>query len=79
MTALFGSVDDLLEDAPHFEREVMFLIDEDVASRERGLVEMPDQRLLPERQRAEAVGVQLHDGRIVHTFEQILPVGIRRG
>ncbi len=47
--------DDLLEDASHFERQAMLLIDVDVASGEGGLVEMPDQRLLAQRQGAEAV------------------------
>ena len=39
---------------------------------------MPDQRLVPERQRLEAVGVDLHDRGFVDPFEQIFPFDRRR-
>ena len=67
--------DDLLEDVAHLERVAVLLIDEDVAAGERRLVEMPDQRLLLQRQRREAVRVELHDRRIVDALEQVLAVG----
>ena len=70
--------DDLVEDASHLERRAVLLIDEDVAPGERRLVQVPDQRLLAQRQRVEAVRVQLHGRRVVHALEQILPgFGIR--
>ena len=71
--------DDLLDDAAHLESVAMLLIDVDVASGERRLVQMPNQRLLAHRQRREAVGVQLHHSRIVNTFEQVLPLSRRGG
>ena len=45
----------------------------DVAPRERGEVEMPDEDPVAQRQRAEAVHVNLHDRRIVDALEEILP------
>ena len=36
---------------------------------------MPGQDLLAQRQRREPVGVDLHDGRVVHALEQVPPVG----
>ena len=50
------------------------LVVEDVAAGERRLVQVPDERLLLQRQRLKAVGVQLHDGRIVDALEQVRPV-----
>ena len=64
--------DDLLDHMAHLERVAMFLVDEDVAAGQRGLVEVIDQRLLLERQGRKAVRIQLHDGRIVDALEQIL-------
>ncbi len=55
----------------------MLLVDEDVAAGERGLVEVPDQRLLLERQRREPVRIELHDGRVVDALEQVLALGSR--
>ena len=43
----------------------------DVAAGERRLIEVPDEHLLLERQRGEAVGIELHDGGIVHPLEQV--------
>ena len=37
--------------------------------------EVPDQRLLAQRQIAEAVGVELHDGGFVDALEQVRAVG----
>ena len=72
--------DDLLEDVSHLERVLVLLIDVDVATSNRGLVQMPDQDLVVEREVLESIRVQLHDRRIVHSFEQILalPRGCRR-
>ena len=64
--------DDLLEDAAHLERVAMLLVVEDVAPGDGGLVEMPDERLLLERQRREPVGVQLHHRGVVDPLEQVL-------
>jgi hypothetical protein len=61
--------DDLVEDAAHLERGAVFLIDEDVASRKRGLIEMPDKRFLAQWQLLEPICVQLHNRGIVHTFQ----------
>ena len=49
----------------------MTLVVIDVAAGERGLIQMPDQRLLLQRQLVEAVRIQLNDGRIVDLLEQI--------
>ena len=57
----------------------MLLIEEDVAAGDRRLVEVPDERLLLERQRREAVRVQLHDRRIVDALEQVLAIVGRLG
>ena len=57
----------------------MLLIDEDVAAGQRRLVEMPDQRLLLERQRRKAVRIQLDDGGVVDAIEQVFAIcGWRR-
>ena len=53
----------------------MSLVVIDVAAGERGLVQVPDERLLLQRQLLEAVGVQLHDRRIVDLLEQVAPIG----
>ena len=37
-------------------------------------VQMEDELLLLERQRLEPVRIELHDGRIVHSLEQVLAV-----
>ena len=66
--------DDLLDHVAHLERVLVLLVDEDVAPGQRRLVEVPDQRLLLQRQRREAVGVQLHDGRIVDALEQVFSI-----
>ena len=42
----------------------------DVAPGNRRLVEMPDERLLLERQLAKPVRIHLHDRRVVHPLEQ---------
>ena len=70
--------DDLLENVSHLEVVGVALVVENVAARERRLVEVPDERLFSKRELFEAIGVQLHDGGIVHAFEQILAIG-RRG
>ena len=69
--------DDLLDDAAHFERIAMLLVVEDVAAGDRGLVEMPDQRLLAQRQAGEPVRVELRDGGVVDPLEQV-PCGRRQ-
>jgi hypothetical protein len=42
--------DDLLENAAHLERAGVLLVEEDVTAGDRGLVQMPDQRLVFQRQ-----------------------------
>jgi hypothetical protein len=49
-----------------------------VAASDGRLIQMPDERLVPERQLREAIGVQLHHRRIVDALQQIFPVGSRR-
>ena len=43
----------------------------------RRLIQMPDERLLFERQRIEAVGVELDHRGVVHRLEQVLAIGGR--
>ena len=57
----------------------MLLVVEDVAPGERRLRQMPDQRLLPQRQRRELVGVELDDRRVVNLLEEVLPVAFGAG
>jgi len=66
--------DDLLDHLAHLERVFVLLIDEDVAPGQRRLVEMPDQRLLLERQRREAVRIQLDNGGVIDAIEKVLAV-----
>ena len=63
--------EDGLEHVAHLEAVLVSLIVVDVAPGERGLVEMPDERLFLERQRGESIGIQLHDRRVVDLFEQV--------
>ena len=53
----------------------VLLVVVDVAPGDRGLVEMPDERLVLQRQVAEGVGVQLHDRRFVDPLEQVFAIG----
>lgn len=69
----------LLEQVADAEIEAMALVVIDVAAGERGLVQMPDQRLLFQRQLVEPVGVQLDDRGIVDLFEQVLAAGVYSG
>ena len=41
----------------------------------RRLVQVPDQRLLAQRQRVEAVRIELHHRGVVHRLEQVLALG----
>ena len=61
--------------SPDAEVMAMTLVVIDVAAGERGLIQMPDERLLPERQLVEAVGIQLDDGGVVDLLEQVGPIG----
>ena len=63
----------------HLERVAMLLVVEDVASGERRLREVVDQRLLAQRQRGELIRIQLHHRRIVHALEQVFALGGRGG
>ena len=65
--------DDGFEHIAHLEAWRVFLIEKDVATRQRRLVQVPDERLLLQRQRLKAVGVDLYDGRLVDALEQIGP------
>ena len=67
--------DDRLEDVAHLEVVRVALVVEDVAAGDRRLVEVPDQRLLAQRQIAEAVGVDLHDGGFADPLEQVRAIG----
>ena len=49
--------DDLLDDGAHLERVAVLLVDEDVASGQRRLIQMPDEGLLAQWKCAEPVGV----------------------
>ncbi len=65
---------DFLEDVAHLEVVHVALVVIDVAACERGLIQVPDELLLFERELLEAVGVHLHDRCIVHPLEEILPL-----
>jgi hypothetical protein len=69
---------DLLEHLTHVEVVCVALVVIDVAPRDGGLIEVPDERLLAKRQRREPVGVELHDRGVVHALEQVLPFSRRR-
>ena len=60
---------DLFENPTHLQRVTVLLIVEDVAASQRCFVEVPDERLLLERQRLKAVGVELYDGGILDLLE----------
>ncbi len=62
---------DLFEHLPHLEAVRVALVIEDVATGQRGVVEVPGEDLLPERQRPEAVGIELDDGGLTDAFEQV--------
>ena len=78
-----GVGDDLLEDLAHLEVVLIALVVVDVAPGQGGLVEVPDERLLAQRQRLEAVGVELHHRGVVDPLQQVaalaLPLRRRRG
>jgi hypothetical protein len=65
--------DDGLEDRAHRQVVTVALVVVDVAAGQGSLVEVPHEHLLGEWQHVEAVGVQLHDGRVVDLFEQVWP------
>ena len=67
-----------LEDVAHLEVVRVALVVKNVASGKRRLVQVPDQDLVVERQLVEAVGIHLHDRRIVDAFEQVAPGVDRR-
>src|SRR6202011_5284326 len=61
----------------HLEVVRVPLVIEDVAARQRRLIQMPDQNLVVQREIAKSVGVELDDGRLADALEEILP--LRRG
>src|SRR6185503_5810803 len=67
--------DDGFEHVAHHGVVGVALVVKDVASCDGGLCEMPDQRPVLERQGAEPVGIELHDGCLVYAFEQVLAIG----
>ena len=67
-----GVRDDGLEHVAHVEVVRVPLVVKNVAAGDGGLIQMPDQDALVDRQRLEPVGVQLHDRRFVDPFEQVL-------
>ena len=70
--------DDRFEHVAHLEAVRVALVVVDVAPGDRGLAEVPDQRLLAKRQIAERVRVDLHDGGFADPLEQVFPFGGRR-
>jgi len=66
-----------LEDIAHLETVCVALVVEDVAAGDRGLRQMPHERLLAQRQIPKPVRVQLHDGGFSDAFEQIRSIGWR--
>ena len=55
----------------------MSLVVVDVAAGDGGLIQMPDERLLAQRQRLEAVRIDLHHRRVVDGLEEILALAAR--
>jgi hypothetical protein len=74
---LAGRPDDRFEHIAHLERVRVLLIEEDVAPGNRRLVEMPDQRLVLQRQLAEAVGIELHDRASSTQVEEVFAIAGR--
>ena len=68
-----GMTQDLLEQVADAEVMAMTLVVVDVPAGERGLIQMPDEGLVLQVQLLEAVGVELHDRRIVDLLEQVGP------
>ena len=68
-----GVRQDALEHRAHLEVVGVALVVVDVAAGERRQIEVPGQQLLAQRQAAEAVGVDLHDGHVVYVLEKIPP------
>src|SRR4029450_2548217 len=66
-----GMSEDGFEQIAHLQVMAMALVVIYVAAGNRGLIEMPDENLLVERQRDEAVRVHLNDGRILDLLQQI--------
>ncbi len=72
-----GVEDYRLQHVAHLEVVRVPLVIEDVAARQRRLIQMPDQNLFVQRQIAESVGVELDDGRLADALEEIRPLGRR--
>jgi hypothetical protein len=71
-----------LQHLAHLEVVAIALVIKDVAPGNGGLSQVPDQRLVFERQRRKPVRIQLHDRGIVNPFEEVLlglGGGARRG
>ena len=67
------------ENLAHLEPVGRDLVVVDIAARDRGLDEMPDERLLLERERREAVRIDLDDSRLINPLQQVLACfGLRR-
>ena len=64
---------DLFEHVAHLQVVDVTLVVIDVPPGQRGLIQVPDQRLLAQRERVEPIGVQLHDGRFADLLEQVWP------
>jgi len=60
---------DLFQHIAHLEVMRVALIVVNIAAGERGAVQVPDEKLLVQRQRGKPVRIQLRDGGIVHTLE----------
>ena len=62
---------DLFEQLPYLQIVCIPLVVVDVATGERGLIQMPDEHLLAQRETLKAIGIQLDDRRIIDTLEEI--------
>src|SRR5687768_1523215 len=71
--------DDLFEDVAHDEIVAIALVVVDVASSQGRLIEMPHQNFFFVRQLLEAIGIQLHDSRVVYLLETVRSIGLLRG
>ena len=63
--------EDLLEHLPHLQTVGVALVVEDVAAGEGGVGQVPDEHLLAQVERLEAVGVELGDGGVADALEEV--------
>ena len=71
--------DDRFEHIAHLEIVRIPLVVKNVAARDGGPIQVPDQRLLAKRQVAESVDIQLDHRGFANPLDEILPIGRHGG